>query len=93
MPTGCNARSLTFTCYPNRASLAQFKGAFIRAIEEHRDGTKLLPRWLAIPAIRLRKGGEDLFFRNAAGMVISFSPFNLMQRKQTERNCPGTAER
>ena len=70
VPTGCNARSLTFTCYPNRASLAQFKGAFIRAIEEHRDGTKLLPRWLAIPAIRLRKGGEDLFFRNAAGMVI-----------------------
>ena len=42
VPTGCNARSLTFTCYPTRASLAQFKGAFIRAIEEHRDGTKLL---------------------------------------------------
>ncbi len=70
VPTGCNARALTFTCYPNRASLARFKDAFIRAIEEHRDGAKLLPRWLAVPAIRLRRGGDDLFFRNAAGMLI-----------------------
>ncbi|MBR4614567.1 MAG: hypothetical protein IKO55_03075, partial [Kiritimatiellae bacterium] len=43
---------------------------FIHAIENHRDGSKLLPRWLAVPAIRMRKGGEDLFFRGASGMVI-----------------------
>jgi hypothetical protein len=30
----------------------------------------MLPRWLAVPAIKMRKGGEDIFFRNAAGMVV-----------------------
>jgi len=70
VPTGCNARSLTFTCYPDRESMNRFRAAFIHAIENHRDGTKLLPRWLAVPAIRMRKGGEDLFFRGASGMVI-----------------------
>ena len=70
VPTGCNARSLTFTCYPDRESMNRFRAAFIHAIENHRDGSKLLPRWLAVPAIRMRKGGEDLFFRGASGMVI-----------------------
>lgn len=70
VPTGCNARSLTFTCYPDRASMSRFKASFIHAIENHRDGSRLLPRWLAVPAIRMRKGGEDLFFRGATGMVI-----------------------
>ncbi len=70
VPTGCNARSLTFTCYRDRASLARFKREFLRTIEQHRDGTKLLPRWLAVPAIKLRRGGEDTFFRGAAGMLI-----------------------
>ena len=69
-PTGCNARSLKFTCFPTRSSMDAFRASFIRAIEEHRDGDKLLPRWLALPAIQMRKGKGDLFFRNAPGMVI-----------------------
>jgi ferredoxin len=70
VPTGCNARSLTFTCYPDRESMNRFRTSFIHAIERHRDGAKLLPRWLAVPAIRMRNGGEDMFFRGATGMVI-----------------------
>lgn len=69
-PTGCNARSLTFTCYSSMASMTAFKAKFIKAIEEHRDGTKLLPRWLAVPAIKMRRGGEDMFFRGAPGLLI-----------------------
>lgn len=69
-PTGCNARALTFTCMPDRASMDRFRKDFIKVIERHRDGTKLLPRWLAIAAIKLRKGGEDVFFRSAPGMII-----------------------
>ena len=69
-PTGCNARALTFTCFPARESMDRFRRDFISAIERHRDGTKLLPRWLAVPAIRLRKGGEDMFFRGASGMLV-----------------------
>lgn len=70
VPTGCNARALTFTCYPDRASMNRFRTAFLDAVASHRDGTKLLPRWLAVPAIRLRRGGEDVFFRGAPGMLI-----------------------
>ena len=69
-PTGCNARSLTFTCYPARKAMDGFRASFLKAIEEHRDGTKLLPRWLAVPAIRLREGKEDMFFRGASGILI-----------------------
>lgn len=70
VPTGCNARSLKFTCYSSRASLDRFRAKFIKTIENHRDGTKLLPRWLAVPAIRMRRGGDDMFFRNAPGLLI-----------------------
>lgn len=70
VPTGCNARSLTFTCYSTRAAMAAFKERFIQALENHRDGVHLLPRSIAIPAIKLRRGGEDVFFRGAAGMLI-----------------------
>ena len=70
VPTGCNARSLTFTCYPDRASVARFKASFLDCIAHHRDGMKLLPRWLAVPAIKLRRGGEDIFFRGASGLLI-----------------------
>ena len=69
-PTGCNARALTFTCFPGRESMDRFRRDFIAAIERHRDGTKLLPRWLAVPAIRMRRGEEDLFFRGASGMLV-----------------------
>ncbi len=69
-PTGCNARGLTFTCYANRESMNAFRGRFLRAIEEHREGAKLLPRWLAVPAIKLRQGKSDMFFRGAPAMVI-----------------------
>lgn len=68
--TGCNARGLTFTCFPDRASMDRLRKAFIRTLEEHRDGSKLLPRWIAAPAIRLRRGEEDMFFRGATGMLI-----------------------
>ena len=69
-PTGCNARALTFTCYPNRAAMEKFKLDFINKLETYREGDKILPKWLAVPAIRLRKGLEDVFFRNAPGMVV-----------------------
>ena len=69
-PTGCNARALTFTCFPTRASMDGFRRDFISVIERHRDGAKLLPRWLAVPAIRLRNGEDDMFFRGASGMLV-----------------------
>ena len=69
-PTGCNARGLTFTCYPTRESMKAFKTRFIHAIERHRDGPRLLPRSIAIPAIKMRRGGEDIFFRGAPAMLI-----------------------
>lgn len=69
-PTGCNAHSLTFTCIAGNEAMDKFRKDFIRVIEQHRDGTKLLPRWLAIAAIKLRKGGEDVFFRHAPGLLI-----------------------
>ena len=70
VPTGCNARALTFTCYPTRESTDGFREKFVRAVEEHRDGAKLLPRWLAVPAIKLRQGKGDVFFRGAPGLLI-----------------------
>ena len=69
-PTGCNARALTFTCFPTRASMDGFRRDFISVIERHRNGAKLLPRWLAVPAIRLRNGEDDMFFREASGMLV-----------------------
>ena len=69
-PTGCNARALSFTCFPDCKAMAAFRESFVHAIEQHRDGNHMLPRWLAVPAIRMRKGVEDMFFRGAAGMVI-----------------------
>lgn len=70
VPTGCNARSLTFTCIPTRRAMAAFKEKFVHTIERHHDGPKLLPRWLAVPAIRLRQGKGDIFFRNAPALLI-----------------------
>jgi ferredoxin len=69
-PTGCNARSLRFTCFSTRAAMDGFRAEFIHAIEEHRDGSRMLPRWLALPAIKMRQGKGDLFFRDAPGMLI-----------------------
>ncbi len=70
VPTGCNARALTFTCIPTRQAMASFKERFIHVIEKHHNGNKLLPRWLAVPAIRLRQGKGDIFFRNAPALLI-----------------------
>lgn len=70
VPTGCNARSLKFTCFSTRASLDRFRRQFIDTIAKHRDGSRLLPRWLAVPAIRMRRGCEDMFFRDAPGMLV-----------------------
>ncbi len=67
-PTGCNARSLTFTCFANRESMTKFRKEFIEAVAAPRE--KMLPRWLAVPAIRMRKGGPDLFFRGAPGLLV-----------------------
>lgn len=69
-PTGCNARALTFTCIPDRASMDVFRADFLKVLAGHRDGPKLLPRWVAIPAIKLRNGGEDVFFRGASGILV-----------------------
>ena len=70
VPTGCNARGLTFTCYPDMESMDAFRAGFIKAIEEHNTPGKLIPRSIAVPAIRMRKGGEDMFFRGASGLLI-----------------------
>ena len=69
-PTGCNARALKFTCISSRSAMEAFRRDFISAIENHRDGAKLLPRWLAVPAIQMRQGKKDVFFRGASGMLI-----------------------
>ena len=39
-PTGCNARALTFTCFPTRKAMDGFRNDFIKAIEQHREGTR-----------------------------------------------------
>ncbi len=70
VPTGCNARGLTFTCYPTRAAMDGFRRTFVETLENHHDGDRLLPRWLAVPAIKMRKGGEDILFRGAPGMLV-----------------------
>lgn len=67
-PTGCNARSLTFTCYPTRAAVKKFAADFIKVLEAPHP--HMLPRWLAAPAIKLREGGSDMFFRGASGLLI-----------------------
>ena len=69
-PTGCNARSLKFTCLSTRKAMDEFRRKFIQVVERHREGNKLLPRWLAVPAIQLRDGKSDIFFRGAPGMLI-----------------------
>lgn len=69
-PTGCNSHALKFICYPNRAAMKGFRNAFLKALEEHREGAKMLPRSLAVPAILMRNGKEDIFFRGASGILI-----------------------
>lgn len=69
-PTGCNARALKFTCFATRGAMDEFRRKFIRVVEAHRDGNRLLPRWLAVPAIQMRKGRSDVFFRDAPGMLV-----------------------
>ena len=68
-PTGCNARNLTFHCWPDRASLDRFRATFVETLARHR-GAHMLPRWLAVPAINLRRGREDIFFRGASGLLV-----------------------
>ena len=96
-PTGCNARALTFTCFPTRASMDGFRRDFISVIERHRDGAKLLPRWLAVPAIRLRNGEDDMatpledvtiacahfeMLANAAGIATCWCGFLKMVQQE-----------
>lgn len=69
-PTGCNARGLTFHCVNGFEKMDLFKRRFLETIAAHRDGEHLLPRDIAVPAIKLREGKEDIFFRGAAGMVV-----------------------
>jgi nitroreductase/NAD-dependent dihydropyrimidine dehydrogenase PreA subunit len=78
-PTGCNARNLKFTCFPDRKAMNALRKKFISVIEKHRNGTKLLPRWLAVPAIQLRRGVSDVFFRGATGLLIISSDKNAPQ--------------
>lgn len=66
-PTGCNARSLTLTCYPDMKSMGDFRIRFLKALDEH---SGVLPRWLSVPAARMRGGAEDMFFRGAPTLLI-----------------------
>ena len=67
-PTGCNARSLTFTCFPNRRSMGRLRTSFLAFVAGFRR--KPLPRWIAVPVRRMNKDGSDLFFRGASGLLI-----------------------
>ncbi|MBP5285258.1 MAG: nitroreductase family protein [Kiritimatiellae bacterium] len=67
-PTGCNARSLVFTCFPDREAMDAMRGKFLDIAAS--PWGKMLPRWFAVPAIRMRKGAEDMFFRGASGLLI-----------------------
>ncbi len=69
-PTGCNARGLKFTCISTKKAMDEFRAKFLGVLQRHRNGTKLLPKWIAVPAIQLRKGERDIFFRGATGMLI-----------------------
>lgn len=70
-PTGCNARSLQFTCISNRKAMNELRHQFIKALENFRlPNGKLIPRWIAAPAIQLRNGKRDIFFRGATGLLI-----------------------
>lgn len=69
-PTGCNARALKFTCIATRKAMDDFRSKFIGVLERHRCGSKMLPRWIAAPAIQLRRGERDVFFRGASGMLV-----------------------
>lgn len=73
-PTGCNARELTFHVWSTRAAMDKLRSDVITAIERHRDydyqGDKLLPRWIAVPAILYRRNGRDEFFRGAPHLLV-----------------------
>jgi nitroreductase/NAD-dependent dihydropyrimidine dehydrogenase PreA subunit len=66
--TGCNARSLTFTCFPDAAAMDALRARFLSFLAAPHG--RMLPRWLAVPACSLRKGGADFFFRGATGLLI-----------------------
>ena len=67
-PTGCNARSLTFSCFPNRRSMRKLRESFLEFVA--RPSQKPLPRWIDVPIQRMRKDGVDLFFRGASGLLV-----------------------
>ncbi len=70
VPTGCNARELSFTCFRTVESMDRLRAGFLKLVEEHKDGGRMIPRWIAIPAIALRRGKYDEFFRGAPHMLV-----------------------
>ena len=74
-PTGCNARSLTFSCFRNRRSMRMMRESFLEFIA--RPSRKPLPRWIAVQIRRMNADEGDLFFRGASGLlVVSSDPAN-----------------
>ena len=67
-PTGCNARSLTFSCFPNRRSMGKLRASFLEFVAG--PWRKSPPRWITVPVQRMSKDGGDLFFRGASGLLI-----------------------
>ena len=67
-PTGCNARSLTFSCFPNRLSMRKMRESFLEFVA--RPSLEPLPHLIAVQVQRMNTDGDDLFFRGASGMLI-----------------------
>ena len=59
-PTGCNARSLTFSCFRNRRSMRMMRESFLEFIA--RPSRKPLPRWIAVQIRRMNADEGDLFW-------------------------------
>lgn len=68
VPTGCNARDLTFTVINGREAMEKFRNRVIDIFAQ--APIHLIPRRLAVLAIAYRRTGRDEFFRNAPGILI-----------------------
>lgn len=67
-PTGCNARSLTFSCFPNRRAMERMRESFFEFVAD--SSKKPLPRWISVSVQRMDKDSGDLLFRGASGLLV-----------------------
>ena len=67
-PTGCNARSLTFSCFPNRRAMGRMRESFLEFVAD--PSKKPLSRWISVSVQRMDKDSGDLLFRGASGLLV-----------------------